>query len=158
MSVRDQWLDGGGDNRRTHHWRHRSKSDRIAEEMLQAWYGEDDGLLETEAHQPAARALSDLVDSTIDQLDRGYAGFLRRLVEQWPDLVTPAIANVATPQTVQNDTLLIAVSSAPWMMQMRVHEPQIRAIVQQFSKGKIRNIRFVAAGKTRRPQQPGERR
>ena len=152
MSQPDTWLEGGGDNRRTHHWRHRSKSDRIAQEMLQAWHGEEDGLLETEVRQPSARPLSDLIDPTIDQLDRGYAGFLRRLVEQWPELVTPAIAAVATPQTVQRDTLLIAVSSAPWMMQMRVHEPQIRAIVQNFSKGKIKNIRFVAAGKTLRPQ------
>lgn len=147
----DDWLDGGGGNRRTHHWRHRSKSDRVAEEMLKAWYGEDDGRLETEAHQPQAQALGELIDSTIDQLDRGYAGFLRRLVDEWSDLVTPAIAAVTTPQTVQRDTLLIAVSSAPWMMQMRMHEPQIRAIVQQFSKGKITNVRFVAGGKTRRP-------
>jgi hypothetical protein len=118
--------------------------------MLKAWYGEDDGRLETEAHQPETLALADLIDSTIDQMDRGWSGFLRRLVEQWPDLVTPAIAAVATPQTVHNDTLLIAVNSAPWMMQMRMHEPQIRAIVQQFSKGKVSKVRFVAGGKTRR--------
>jgi hypothetical protein len=146
----DDWLDGGGSNRRTHHWRHRSKSDRVAEDMLKAWYGEDDGRLETEAHQPDARMIGDLIDSTIDQMDRGWSGFLRRLVEQWPDLVTPAIAAVTAPQTVQNDTLLIAVNSAPWMMQMRMHEPQIRAIVQQFSKGKVTKVRFVAGGKTRR--------
>lgn len=154
MSNRDDhWLDGGGSNRRTHHWRHRSKTDRVAEDMLKAWYGEDDGRLETEAHQPETQKIGELIDSTIDQLDRGYAGFLRRLVDQWPELVTPAIAAVATPQTVQHDTLLIAVNSAPWMMQMRMHEPQIRAIVEQFSKGKITHVRFVAGGKTRRTQQ-----
>jgi predicted nucleic acid-binding Zn ribbon protein len=48
------------------------------------------------------------------------------IIPEWPQLVGPKIAEVATPHEVlQDGTLIVSVSSAAWMQELQMMSPQI---------------------------------
>ncbi len=79
-------------------------------------------------------------------------------VPEWAERVGPAIAAVTTPLRASGGTLIVAVRSSPWLMELKLMEAQI---VEQLNRGrehgKIARIRFVMAedgGGPKRPERP----
>ena len=68
---------------------------------------------------PSPRPLSGLVQESLVGL--GLAGRLREaeIWRIWPDVVGAALASRAHPVRIINGTLTVAVSSAPWMQELR---------------------------------------
>lgn len=68
---------------------------------------------------PFPRPLSGLVQESLVGL--GLAGRLREaeIWRIWPDVVGEALASRAQPVRIINGTLTVAVSSAPWMQELR---------------------------------------
>ncbi len=57
------------------------------------------------------------------------------IIPEWPQLVGPKIAEVATPHEVLRDgTLVVSVRSAAWMQELQMMSPQI--IKQLAQRGK----------------------
>ncbi len=67
-------------------------------------------------------------------------------VPEWAERVGPAIAAVTMPLRATGGTLLVAVRSSAWLMELKLMEAQI---VQQLNRGrkhgKFTRIRFVMA-------------
>ncbi len=73
------------------------------------------------------------VTSLRDALDAYFsrAGLKRRLdqasvIPEWPDLVGPKIAEVATPQVVlRGGVLVVTVKSSAWIQELQLMSPEI---------------------------------
>jgi len=83
---------------------------------------------------------------------RGYlerSGLDERLAEaeavpEWADRVGPAIAAVTTPLRVSRGTLIVAVRSSAWLMELQMMERRILAALNEGrQRGRIQRIRFV---------------
>jgi predicted nucleic acid-binding Zn ribbon protein len=74
----------------------------------------------------AATPLSDAIESYVKK-----SGLKRRLdqasvIPEWPELVGPKIAEIATPLAVtQKGVLFVAVRSAAWMQELQLLSPEI---------------------------------
>ncbi|MCI0434138.1 MAG: DUF721 domain-containing protein [Gemmatimonadetes bacterium] len=73
------------------------------------------------------------------------------IVPEWPERVGPAIAGVTAPLRVAHGTLVVAVRSSAWLMELHMME---REIVKRLNagrrRGRIERIRFVMAESTGR--------
>jgi predicted nucleic acid-binding Zn ribbon protein len=68
------------------------------------------------------------------------------IVPEWPERVGPAIAGVTQPLRVSNGTLVVAVRSSAWLMELRLMEREIlRRLNDGRPRGHIDTIRFVMA-------------
>jgi predicted nucleic acid-binding Zn ribbon protein len=68
------------------------------------------------------------------------------VVPEWADRVGPAIAAVTEPVTVSRGTLVVAVRSSAWLMELHMMERQIvRSVNAGRAAGRIDRIRFVMA-------------
>jgi len=66
------------------------------------------------------------------------------IVPEWPEKVGEAIAAVTTPLRVSGGTLLVAVRSSGWLMELRMMEREILGRLNEGRKrGRIERIRFV---------------
>ncbi len=66
------------------------------------------------------------------------------VVPQWAERVGAGIADVAKPLRVSDGTLLVAVRSSAWLMELRLMEAEIlRRLNEGRERGRIRQIRFV---------------
>jgi predicted nucleic acid-binding Zn ribbon protein len=66
------------------------------------------------------------------------------VVLEWPELVGERIARVTRPLRVSGGTLLVAVSSSPWMMELDMMRPALmRRINAGRGKGRIERLVFV---------------
>lgn len=83
---------------------------------------------------------------------RGYladSGLGERLAEaetvpEWAERVGPAIAAVTTPLRVSRGTLMVAVRSSAWLMELQMMERAIRTTVNEGrERGRIQRVRFV---------------
>jgi predicted nucleic acid-binding Zn ribbon protein len=83
---------------------------------------------------------------------RGYladSGLDERLAEaetvpEWAERVGPAIAAVTTPLRVSRGTLMVAVRSSAWLMELQMMERAIRTTVNEGrERGRIQRVRFV---------------
>ncbi len=76
-------------------------------------------------------------------------------VPEWAERVGPAIAAVTSPLRASAGTLVVAVRSSPWLMELRLMESQI---LQQLNRGrkhgKFTRIRFVMAESDGGPKTP----
>ena len=79
-------------------------------------------------------------------------------VPAWAERVGPAIAAVTSPLRASGGTLLVAVRSSAWLMELKLMESQI---VQQLNRGRkhgrFSRIRFVMAeddGGPKTPERP----
>jgi predicted nucleic acid-binding Zn ribbon protein len=68
------------------------------------------------------------------------------VVPEWGARVGAAIAAVTAPLRVSRGTLIVAVRTSAWLMELRFMEREIlRALNEGRSKGHIERIRFVMA-------------
>lgn len=69
------------------------------------------------------------------------------VIEQWPELVGPQIAQVTEAESVTPDGVLrVRVRTAAWAAELSLMAPQILARVNRERTGRIRAIRWIAAG------------
>jgi len=99
----------------------------------------------TERRQGRPTAVGDALRSYLAR-----SGFARRLAQaqvipDWPELVGPQIAAVATPESVTPDgTLFVRVATSPWMTELQLMAPQIMAAINAGrGAGRIRTIRWL---------------
>jgi predicted nucleic acid-binding Zn ribbon protein len=89
------------------------------------------------------RALADYIEA---------AGMEERLAEaavvpDWAERVGPAIAAVTRPVSVSRGTLIVAVRSSAWLMELHMMERQIlRKLNAGRDKGRLTKLRFVIDG------------
>lgn len=68
------------------------------------------------------------------------------ILPEWEDRVGPAIAAVTTPQTVSRGTLVVAVRTSAWLMELKLMEREILGRLNEGrTRGRIERIRFVMA-------------
>lgn len=66
------------------------------------------------------------------------------VVPEWAERVGPAIAAVTTPLRVAQGTLVVAVRSSAWLMELQMMERRILETLNEGrGRGRIRRIRFV---------------
>jgi predicted nucleic acid-binding Zn ribbon protein len=66
------------------------------------------------------------------------------IVPEWNERVGTAIAAVTAPLRVSQGTLLVAVRTSAWLMELRLMEREIlRRINEGRGRGRIQRIRFV---------------
>jgi predicted nucleic acid-binding Zn ribbon protein len=85
------------------------------------------------------------------------------IVPEWAERVGEAIAAVTTPLRTSRGTLLVAVRTSAWLMELRLMERDIlRRLNEGRDRGRIERIRFLIAGEDvpgdAPPQRDGERR
>jgi predicted nucleic acid-binding Zn ribbon protein len=69
------------------------------------------------------------------------------VVPEWEDLVGPGIALVAQPIRVTEGTLIVAVKSSAWMMELNMMKADLmRRLNAGKRKGRIEQLVFVMAG------------
>jgi len=91
-------------------------------------------------------SLGDALKGFLEKSDVGERIEEAAVVPEWAERVGPSIAAVTAPMRVSRGTLVVAVRSSPWLMELKLME---REIVQRINigreRGKIRAIRFVMA-------------
>ncbi|MBR9990509.1 MAG: DUF721 domain-containing protein [Gemmatimonadetes bacterium] len=69
------------------------------------------------------------------------------VVPEWAERVGEAIAAVTTPLRTSRGTLLVAVRTSAWLMELRLMEREIlRRLNEGRDRGRIERIRFLMAG------------
>lgn len=77
------------------------------------------------------------------------------IVPEWEQRVGPAIAAVTEPLRASRGTLLVAVRTSAWLMELRLMEREIlRRMNEGRSKGRLDRIRFVMKGDEDAPEEP----
>ena len=95
-----------------------------------------------------------LRDSGLDERVEAAA-----IVPEWAERVGEAIAAVTTPLRTSRGTLLVAVRTSAWLMELRLMEREIlRRLNEGRERGRIERIRFLMAGEEEQGGQPPERR
>jgi predicted nucleic acid-binding Zn ribbon protein len=80
------------------------------------------------------------------------------ILPEWDERVGAAIAAVTQPVRVSRGTLLIAVRTSGWLMELRLMEREIlRRINEGRERGRISRIRFVITGDEDAPEEPQRR-
>lgn len=78
------------------------------------------------------------------------------IVPEWNDRVGPAIAAVTSPLRVSRGTLMVAVRSSAWLMELHLMEREIvRRLNDGREQGRIDRIRFLMAGDGDSPERGG---
>jgi predicted nucleic acid-binding Zn ribbon protein len=81
------------------------------------------------------------------------------ILPEWEVRVGAAIAAVTAPLRVSNGTLLVAVRTSAWLMELRMMEREIvRRINEGRERGRIERIRFVMSGEEDVPEEEPRRR
>ena len=66
-----------------------------------------------------------------------------KLWQHWKDIVGPAVAENARPEAIRGKSLLVNVSSAPWMQQLQFLKPElIEKLNDTLGKEIVGDIRF----------------
>lgn len=76
------------------------------------------------------------------------------IVPEWAERVGPAIAAVTAPLRTSRGTLLVAVRTSAWLMELRLMERDIlRRLNEGRERGRIERIRFLMAGEDEPPDE-----
>jgi predicted nucleic acid-binding Zn ribbon protein len=83
-------------------------------------------------------------------------------LDDWAERVGPGIATVSRPLHVSSGTLVVAVDSSAWLMELRLMEVEIRRRLNEGREtGRVKRIRFVLANgddpEEGRPRRGGKR-
>jgi len=96
-----------------------------------------------------------LGDSLAEYLER--SGIEERLAEaavvpEWAERVGPAIAAATKPLTAAHGTLVVAVRSSAWLMELHMMERELlRLLNEGRTRGRLQRIRFVMADPEHNP-------
>jgi predicted nucleic acid-binding Zn ribbon protein len=81
------------------------------------------------------------------------------VLPEWEERVGAAIAAVTAPVRVSRGTMIVAVRSSSWLMELRLMEREIlRRLNDGRQRGRIERIRFVMSGQEDAPEEPPPRR
>lgn len=90
------------------------------------------------------RPLSDALSSFLKRAGLDERMAAASAVPEWPERVGERIAGVTRPLRVSDGTLLVAVRSSAWLMELRMMEREIlRRVNEERQRGRIQAIRFV---------------
>lgn len=98
----------------------------------------------------SGRAFTKIGDALADYIES--AGMEERLAEaavvpDWAERVGPAISGVTRPVTVSRGTLVVAVRSSAWLMELHMMEREIlRRLNAGRERGQLKRLRFVIDG------------
>lgn len=133
-------------------FRRRSKVEKALEEAYRDWYGSELAHLEVEFHQKPPQQVGDVMQEVMNGLDQDNHILLRKIIGEWEEIVSPEIRFHAMPRRIQKATLFIEVYDSTWRYYLEINfKTEIQKIVQKASEQKIKEIRFIPGGKTRRP-------
>ena len=150
MNERSQKAHQSNLNTATHHYRRRTKDERIRQQLLYDLYGHEMGHLENETSQPKSNSIQFLMNGVLDSLDRGDKVLLRKLVDKWGDIVGPELQPHAAPRYIKNQILYVEVNHASWLFQIeRFLKNEIESLVRTHSDSRINSVRFIPGGRTR---------
>ena len=77
------------------------------------------------------------------------------VLPEWETRVGSAIAAVTLPVRVSNATLVVAVRTSAWLMELKLMERDIlRRVNEGRERGRIERIRFVMSGHEDDPEEP----
>lgn len=77
------------------------------------------------------------------------------ILPEWADRVGDAIAAVTEPVSVAHGTIVVAVRSSGWLMELRLMEREIlRRLNEGRERGRVDRIRFVMSGADDAPEEP----
>jgi hypothetical protein len=140
-----------GWGRSHHNFRRRNYKDYSSEQLLRDWYGEELAKLEIESQQLPTKKLEVVLDNVLEYLDKEDNTLLRRIIDHWESMVGSEIKHNAMPRRIQNGTLFVEVTNAAWRFQLeRNFKPEILALMQKFTNDRVKRVKFVPGGKTRR--------
>jgi predicted nucleic acid-binding Zn ribbon protein len=89
-------------------------------------------------------ALGELLRAYLDRSGIGARVEEAHAVADWQERVGPAIGAVTTPLRVSHGTLVVAVQSSAWLMELRLMERQILGRLNAGKQqGRIRRVQFV---------------
>jgi predicted nucleic acid-binding Zn ribbon protein len=101
-------------------------------------------------HDPGPVRPTPLADALKSYLKR--AGLTKRIgqagvLEEWPTLVGPQIAQVTAPESVSPEGVLrVRVATAAWASELSLMTPQILARLNTGRSGRITSVRWLAGG------------
>lgn len=80
------------------------------------------------------------------------------ILPDWEERVGAAIAAVTVPVRVSRGTMIVAVRTSSWLMELRLMEREIlRKLNEGRGKARIQRIRFVMTGDEDKPEEPPRR-
>ena len=89
-------------------------------------------------------ALAELLRAYLERSGIGARLEEAHAVADWEERVGPAIGAVTQPLRVSHGTLVVAVRSSAWLMELRLMERQILARMNAGrQQGRVRRIQFV---------------
>ena len=100
----------------------------------------------SDGRRPGPEPLGDVLKHFLRGSEIGERVAEASAVPEWADRVGEAIAAVTTPLRVSRGTLLVAVRSSAWLMELRLMERDIlRRLNAGRTEGRIERIRFLMA-------------
>ena len=109
-----------------------------------------DGKRDVRSGRPAP--LGDALASWLGRTGLGARIAQAGIIVDWPRLVGEQIAAVTEAESITPDCLLrVRVSTAAWANELSLMAPQIIARLNAGRQGRIRGIRWIAAGTGTRP-------
>jgi hypothetical protein len=143
---KEHWMSPA-DDRRTGIWRWRDQRTRARERSLEEWWGRDRAAYEIEHRQAQPKAIGELMDEVLAQLDNRDRVLLSRLIEAWPEIVPAELVHQTRPQRVDGSTLVVEVFNAAVRYQMQSGlMPELLALVQQHAGDRITDLQLVPGG------------
>jgi predicted nucleic acid-binding Zn ribbon protein len=77
------------------------------------------------------------------------------VLPEWAERVGEAIAAVTQPVRVNHGTIVVAVRTSGWLMELRLMEREIlRRLNEGRQRGRIERVRFVMTGEEDAPDEP----
>lgn len=93
------------------------------------------------------QVLGDLLTRFLDKSGMGAKIEAAAVIPEWEDRVGPAIAAVTEPLRVSDGTLIVAVRSSAWMMELNLMKAELMRHVNAGQRGgRIEQIVFVMHG------------
>jgi len=158
-------MDRRDHRQRTHFGRGPSRAEALRERLLQDWYGEEQGRLESVEHQRGAVRAGEVLAHVFKRFGIKVNLELADLQAAWTKVVGPDIARQTFPYAVHNGTVQIEVPDPTWRYVLETtRKKAILEAVRTHSKGQITGLRLVPAGRRPdesrngpRPRSPGRR-
>jgi predicted nucleic acid-binding Zn ribbon protein len=102
--------------------------------------------------------LGDALQSYLEDSGLGERVEEAAIVPEWAERVGPAIAAVTTPLRTSRGTLLVAVRTSAWLMELRLMEREIlRRLNEGRERGRIERVRFLMEGDPVVDEEPPQR-
>ncbi|MCK5802034.1 MAG: DUF721 domain-containing protein [Lentisphaeria bacterium] len=146
-----EWLARRDNCERRHRGRRPSGRERRREEALGDWYGKERATEEFALLRGPLKQVSELVDAVLDDVGAQPNILVEKLGNCWADVVGRDASRNCHPTVMRDGVLFVEVKSAPWLYMLeRQQKTAVLERVNTFSRGEIKDVRFVAAGRYNR--------